>query len=65
MSAVRVNDYGFPVIDRAEQARIIAAGARERLAAAPCTCAECVKAQNLPAVQRILAAYKPMGGSEP
>lgn len=64
MSAER-NLYGFPVVDRAEQARIIAAAARERLAAAPCTCRECVIAQNLPAVQRVLAAYKPMGGSEP
>jgi hypothetical protein len=50
------NLYGFPVVDRAEQARIIAAGARERLAAAPCTCAECVKVNNLPGVMRILAA---------
>lgn len=65
MSAVRLNDYGFPVVDRAEQARIIAAGARERIAAAPCTCRDCVIAQKLPSVQRLLAAYKPMGGSEP
>lgn len=65
MSQVQISDYGFPVIDRAEQARIIAAQARERLAAAPCTCKECQIAQNLPAVQRLLAAYKPMGGSEP
>lgn len=50
--------YGFPVIDRAEQARIIAAGARERLAAAPCECKECQVTRNLPGVQRLLAAAK-------
>lgn len=63
MSAVRLNDYGFPVVDRAEQARIIAAAARERLAAAPCTCAECVRLANLPGVMRILAAAKDRSAS--
>lgn len=54
------NEYGFPNIDRAEQARIIAAGARERLKAAPCQCEQCRIAENLPAVQRILARAVPM-----
>lgn len=54
------NSDGYIVVDRAEQARIIAAGARERMASAPCMCRECVIARNLPGVQRILAAHKPM-----
>lgn len=63
MSAVQLNEYGFPVVDRAAQARIIAAAARERLAAAPCTCAECVRLANMPGVLRILAAAKDRSAS--
>lgn len=63
MNAVQISDYGFPVIDRAEQARIIAAAARERLAAAPCTCVECVRLANMPGVLRILAAAKDRSAS--
>lgn len=58
-------EYGYPVIDRMEQARIIAAGARERIAQKPCECAECVSTRNLPAVQRILAKFVPMHRSAP
>jgi len=65
MSAVKMNDYGFPVVDRAEQARIIAAGARERLAAKPCDCRECQVTRNLPGVLRILAKWTPMDRSVP
>lgn len=59
MLAARNSD-GFPVVDKLAQAQAVAAAARERLAAAPCTCAECVKATNLPSVQRILARWTPM-----
>lgn len=37
---------------------IIAAQARERIAQRPCTCAECVRTNNLPAVLRILEAAR-------
>ena len=54
------NEFGFPVVDKLAQAIEIAAGASERIKNVPCTCVECVKAMNLPAVQRILAAYEPL-----
>jgi hypothetical protein len=54
------NEFGFPIADTAARllaAQDIAAAARERLALAPCPCAACVAAENLPAIQRILAAW--------
>lgn len=51
------NDYGFPVLERA---KALAAEVIARKAEAPCDCKECIKAQNLPAVQRLLAKWTPM-----
>lgn len=51
------NEYGFPVLERVQAQ---AAEIRARNFPAPCDCAECVKAQNLPAVQRILARWTPL-----
>lgn len=65
------NDYDFPVFDgndlmqlRFAQAKVIAADALARNFPSPCTCTECVKARNLPAVQRILAKWAPMDGTK-
>lgn len=54
------NSDGYPVPNKLAQAQAYAAAARERLAAAPCDCPECVMATNLPAVQRLLARWAPM-----
>ena len=43
-------------MDKRERAHQIAA--EVRLRAVPCTCAACVAQENLPAVQRILAAAR-------
>lgn len=56
-----INAYGFPVADLADklsQARHIAADARARNFPPPCMCETCVSVRNLPAVMRILAAYR-------
>lgn len=49
-----------PMLARKNRAQHLAAEARARILAAPCQCADCIKAQNLPAVQRILAHWTPM-----
>lgn len=51
------NAHGFPVLERA---KAIAADARARNFPPPCKCTDCIKAANLPAVQRILARWTPM-----
>lgn len=54
------NSDGYPIPDKLAQAHAYAEAARERLAAAPCDCPECVRSTNLPAVQRLLARWVPM-----
>ena len=48
--------------NRLSKAQKQAAEARERNFPPECDCAECVRARNLPAVQRILAAHKAIYG---
>lgn len=56
------NENGFPTAETAAEkigiARHIAADARARNFPPPCMCETCVSVRNLPAVQRILAAYR-------
>jgi hypothetical protein len=57
------NSFGFPVVDsRLRAAQEKAAEVRARNFPHACTCAECIRARNLPAVQRILAAHKALHG---
>lgn len=60
MAAINAEFSATVVIERQRRAQQIAAEARQRLLAAPCQCADCIKAQNLPAVQRILALWTPL-----
>lgn len=54
------NQYGFPVVDKFEAARIMASEARQRIEQAPCNCRECIATRNLPSVLRILSRWTPM-----
>lgn len=57
------NNFGFPVVDnRLRAAQAQAAEVRARNFPPECACAECVRARNLPAVQRILAAHRALHG---
>ncbi len=57
------NNFGFPVVDgRLRAAQAQAAEVRARSLPLECVCAECIRARNLPAVQRILAAHKALHG---
>lgn len=52
MSLEARNDYGFPVVDRVEQAKQYAAEAKARNTP-PCDCETCRQVEMLPAVIRI------------
>ena len=56
------NSDGYPVLERAQA---LAAEVRARNFPPPCQCATCVSVRNLPAIQRILAAHKPIDRSAP
>lgn len=51
------NEYGFPVVDKIERAKQIAAAAKARNTP-PCPCPTCRHIELLPAVQRITENWK-------